>query len=47
MAHYYKFAIVRLAPDDARDERVNIGLVVLADHGLDVRISKRLEKVRA
>jgi hypothetical protein len=47
MAHCYKFAIVRLAPDDARDERINIGAVVLTEHGLDVRISKRLEKARA
>ncbi|MCA3514716.1 MAG: DUF3037 domain-containing protein [Methylobacterium sp.] len=47
MAHCYKFAIVRLAPDDARDERLNIGAVILAEHGLDVRISRRLEKVRA
>ncbi len=47
MAHCYKFAIVRLAPDDARDERINIGAVILTEHGLDVRISKRLEKARA
>jgi hypothetical protein len=47
MAHCYKFAIVRLAPDDSRDERINIGAVVLNDSGLDVRISKRLEKARA
>lgn len=47
MAHLYKFAIVRLAPDDARDERINIGVVVLNELSLDVRISKRLEKARA
>lgn len=47
MAHFYKFAIVRLAPDDARDERINIGALVLNEQSLDVRISKRLEKVRA
>jgi hypothetical protein len=46
MAHCYKFAIIRLAPDDARDERINIGALVLAEHGLDVRISRRLEKAR-
>jgi hypothetical protein len=47
MARSYKFAIVRLAPDDARDERINIGAVVLNEDGLDVRVSKRLERVRA
>lgn len=46
MAHFYKFAIVRLAPDDARDERLNIGVVIATNHGLDVRISKRLDKAR-
>ena len=46
MARYYNFAIIRLAPDDARDERLNIGAVVLNEHGLDVRISKKLEKAR-
>jgi hypothetical protein len=34
MANFYKYAIVRLAPDDARDERINIGVVVFADTGL-------------
>ncbi len=47
MAHSYRFAIVRLAPDDARDERINIGAMVLNEHSLDIRISKRLEKARA
>jgi hypothetical protein len=46
MAHCYKFAVVRLAPDDARNEQINIGAVILNEHGLDVRISKRLEKAR-
>ena len=47
MAHCYKFAIVRLAPDDARGERINIGALVLNGDSIDVRITKRLEKVRA
>ena len=47
MAHFYNFAIIRVAPDDARDERLNIGAVVFNEHGLDIRISKKLEKVKA
>lgn len=47
MARCYKYAIVRLAPDDARDERINIGAVIITDDGLDVRISHRLDKIRA
>lgn len=47
MAHCYKFAIVRLAPDTVRDERINVGAVVFSDDDLDVRVSRRLDKVRA
>lgn len=47
MANFYNYAIVRLAPDDVRDERINIGIVVFADTGLDLRVAKRLDKVRA
>lgn len=47
MAHCYKFAIVRLFPDAVRGEQLNIGVVVFSDHGLDVRISRKLDKVRA
>lgn len=47
MAHCYKFAVVRLAPDDVRDERLNVGAIVLTDTGIDVRLARRLEKVRS
>jgi hypothetical protein len=47
MAHSYKFAIIRVAPDDVRDERINVGLVVFRDEGLDLRFAARLQKVRA
>ncbi|MFT8863260.1 MAG: DUF3037 domain-containing protein [Acetobacter fabarum] len=47
MAHCFKFAIVRLSSDDVRDERLNIGAVVLSEDGLDVRVPRRLDKVRA
>jgi hypothetical protein len=47
MARSFEFSIVRLAPHDVRDERLNVGIVVLRGDGLDVRLSRRLEKVRA
>lgn len=47
MAQPYKFAILRLAPDDARGECLNVGVVVMTDGGLDIRLGKRLDKVRA
>jgi len=47
MAQSYEFAIIRFAPDDGRDERLNIGLAVFQEDGLDIRVSRRLEKTRA
>jgi Protein of unknown function (DUF3037) len=47
MAHSYKFAIIRLAPDDGRDERLNVGAIVFNDQSVDVRIPPKLDKVRA
>lgn len=47
MANFYKYAIIRLAPDDIRDERINIGVVIFTEAGIDVRTAKRLDKVRA
>lgn len=47
MDRSYRFAIIRFAPNDARDERVNIGLLVSDGAGVDVRLGKRLDKVRA
>lgn len=47
MAHSYSFAVVRLAPDDVRGERLNVGLVVFNDGSLDIRLAKRLEKIRS
>ena len=46
MGDFYKYAIVRLSPDDSRDERINIGVAVFDATGLDVRIAQRLENVR-
>jgi hypothetical protein len=47
VANCYKFAVVRLAPDETRDERINVGVVVMSNDGLDVRISRRLDRARA
>ncbi|WP_315747567.1 MULTISPECIES: DUF3037 domain-containing protein [unclassified Bradyrhizobium] len=47
MAPFYKFSVVQLATEQARGERLNVGLVVFNEDRLDVRIGKRLEKVRA
>ncbi|SFO26078.1 Protein of unknown function [Bradyrhizobium sp. Ghvi] len=47
MAPSYKFSVVQLATEEDRGERLNVGLVVFNDDRLDVRVGKRLEKVRA
>ena len=47
MAPSYKFAVIRLAPDDGRDERLNVGIVVFNEASLDVRAPARLDKVKA
>lgn len=47
MARSYKFAIVRFAPDELRGERVNIGALIFLNDRIDVRLTKRMDKVRA
>ena len=47
MAAAYEFCVIRLAPQNARGERLNVGLAVFTDDNLDVRLARRLEKVRA
>lgn len=46
MVQSYKFAIVRLAPEGVRDERINIGAVVFGHDDVDVRLPRRLDKAR-
>lgn len=46
MVNYYKFSVIQLAPDSLRDERVNIGLAVFLESGIDLRLTKKLEKAR-
>ena len=43
----YKFSLIKLAPRNARDERLNIGLAVLRDGQVDIRSARKLEKARA
>lgn len=47
MAHSYKFALIRLSSGDNRDERLNVGLAVFLENGLDIRVASKLDKVRA
>jgi hypothetical protein len=47
MGRIYEFAIARLSSADSRDERLNVGLIVLKNDMLDVRPARRLDKVRA
>ena len=47
MARFFDYAVIRLAPSNARDERLNIGAVIFKPDSLDVRLCRRLEKIRA
>lgn len=47
MAPSYNFSVVQLETEKARGERLNVGIVVFNEDRLDVRIGRRLEKVRA
>lgn len=46
MALTYKYAILQVMPDLRRDERVNIGIVVFRESGLDIRVTET-RKIRA
>jgi hypothetical protein len=47
MERSYSYSIVKLNAHPVRGERLNVGIVVFLDDGLDVIIADRLEKVRA
>jgi hypothetical protein len=47
MARWYNFSIATLAAHPARNERLNVAVVVFNGSGLDVRPAKNLDKVRA
>lgn len=46
MARSYNFAVLRLAPDPARGEAVNLGVVVFRDDDVDVRIGEVMTRAR-
>jgi hypothetical protein len=46
MARSFEFAVLRLAPDPARGEAINLGIVVFLDGGLDVRIGEVVTRAR-
>ena len=42
-----KYAVLRIVPDERRGERVNVGLIVLKDRAVDVRLAGSMSKVSA
>lgn len=47
MVRSYSYAIVRLAPNPIRDERLNVGIVVLGEDWIEPRAPKNLGKLAA
>jgi hypothetical protein len=47
MARSYSFSIVRVGASAPRDERLNVGIAVLEDERLDVRLPRTLAKLHA
>lgn len=47
MSRCYNYAIAQFATSQVRNERLNLGLVVIDDSRLDVHLPKSLDKVRA
>lgn len=47
MARWYNFALASLAAHPARNERLNVGIVIFDGAALDVRPAKNLDKIRA
>ncbi|MBB3565984.1 DUF3037 domain-containing protein [Rhizobium sp. BK491] len=47
MDRSYRFSILRLSPDDFRGERLNIGVAIFFENDLEVKFTKRLEKLKA
>jgi hypothetical protein len=47
MARSYKFAIVRFSPNEVRGERINIAALIFADKGIDLRVTRRIDRVKA
>jgi hypothetical protein len=47
MGRSYKFAIIRFAPDETRGENLNIGVLIFRETDVDIRMTRRLDRVRA
>jgi len=47
MEHTYKYTILTAVPDPRRGERVNVGIVIFKDGGLDVRFRQASAKLKA
>lgn len=47
MATTFEYSVLRLIPDAARGEQINVGIVVFLEGSLDVRVFPELAKVRA
>lgn len=47
MEHFYSYAIAQFAAGAGRDERLNLGIVVLKDDELEVRLPRSLDKLKA
>lgn len=43
----YRYSVLQLTPDEVRGERVNVGIVVYRDEGIDVRTDRSPDKLRA
>jgi Protein of unknown function (DUF3037) len=47
MAPSYKFSIISFCPDSVRGESLNIGIAILRDNAVEVKLTTKLEKLRA
>ncbi len=47
MDRFYKFAIIRFAPDELRGEQLNIGVAICSDSDFEVRATRRLDRVKS
>ncbi len=46
MARSFEFAVLRLAPDPARGEAINLGVVVFLDGKVDIRIGEVVTRAK-
>jgi len=47
MGKQFKFSVIKFEAHPVRDERLNVGIAVVSDKGLDVRITRRLTKLQS